>query len=135
MLSIANDHIFAGEMEHIRTPGHLRRKQFHYHAQRRQPCSHDQLRVPLPHCRVTLEHGDVFGSELEVRRLQFRGDRQVLPSENLGRDFVLPGPGCQKKEKTTDTPSYQNIDSSPIYFEYDTCCLGSSLTATVGQII
>ena len=24
---------------------------------------------------------------------------QVLPSENLGRDFVLPGPRCRKKEK------------------------------------
>ena len=43
---------------------------------------------------------------------------QVSPSGNLGRDFVLPGPRCRKKEKITGTPGYQNIDSSPIYFEF-----------------
>ena len=35
-----------------------------------------------------------------------------------------PVPGATKKEKSSS--DYENIDSFPIYFEYGTCCLGST---------
>jgi hypothetical protein len=41
----------------------------------------------------------------------------------------FPVPGVEKK-KITGTPGYQNIDRSPIYFESDTCCLGSNKRRT-----
>ena len=53
-------------------------------------------------------------------------DDKFSPLEILAafRTFRCPAP---EKYFFTGTPDYQNIDSSPIYFESDTCCVGSSM--------
>ena len=40
--------------------------------------------------------------------------------------FRTPWYPAPEKYFFTGTPDYQNIDSSPNYFEYDTCCVESN---------
>jgi hypothetical protein len=100
-----------------------------------------QIPCMRPTKRTAARHGAVLcgGTERMCRRVDRSAARDVHCAifeiqfasfslwESWRRFRNSRAPVSKKRRKYRyGTPGYQNIDSSPIYFESDTCCLGSN---------